>query len=470
MAVFYFLEIFQVFSLGSTAFTYCDCVIVAMILLIIKKTIWDGEELILAKNPVNYFLLIFILATVLSGLSPVFRGSGDEIKQFFKTSVHFYFTIMFFILNLFVKYKNEDWENVIKIFLIISIGVNIFGAYQIVARAFDLPLAWLQITNNSFTARSEDIDMDSLTQISLSFEGFFRATSIFTEPSALGAFNGLILTFLLIPFIQKQKMFFKSNFLNITIAVSAIMGMFLAFSLTGVTCLLIILLTILIFEKFKFLKGLIKSLIVAIILLIVVDQIVYAYSGTSVLALFTQRITGVFSIVLNEKSNSTPGESFGIRADNVTCMFNIWWHNPLFGTGFGLTSHSPYNGGMAFADISIMAVLAELGLVGLVGFVGIFLTFFIIYSRFLLNRDYIKTLPESYQRLFQLNLYILMMYFIVNYVSGNQIFTMHSWILLSIIVVPLNNYYIDIKKKYYIIRIMNRPLKEIIKIKTISAR
>jgi hypothetical protein len=465
IAVFYFLELFQVISLGSTGLTLCDFATMAMIFLFIKKSIWDGEEIILARNPVIYFYLIFLLATILSGLSPLLRGFGPEIKQFIKTSLHFHFTILFFTINLLTKYKNEDWENFIRIFLIISIGVNIFGAYQIVARAFDLPLGWLQITNNSFVARGNEADMDSMSQLSISFEGFFRATSIFSEPSALGAFNGLIITLLLIPYIQKQKMFYKSQTLNITIFIFSILGIFLAFSLTGVACVLMILLTIFIYEKFVFFKGLFRIIIIVFLLLIIADQIVFAYSGSSVLDLFFQRITGVISTIFQEKANTTPGESFGARTDNVACMFNIWLHNPLFGTGFGLTSVSPYSGGWSFADISIMAVLAELGLIGFIGFAGIFISLFIIYSRFLFNRESFKNLPESYQRFFRLNLYLLNMYFVVNYISGNQVFTMHSWILLSIIIVPLNNYYIEYKQRYFKIKLINRPLREILKVK-----
>jgi hypothetical protein len=436
-----------------------------MILLFIKKSIWDGDELILAKNPMIYFYLIFLFATFLSGLSPLLRGSGGEIKQFFKTTAHFHFTVMFFTINLFTKYKNEDWENFIKIFLIISIGVNIFGAYQIVARAFDLPLAWIQITNSSFVPRGDASDLEKISQLSISFEGFFRATSIFSEPSALGAFNGVIITFILIPYIQKQKMFFKSQALNITIFITSVLGLFLAFSLTGVACVLLTLLTIFIFEKFKFLTALFRSIIIAIILLIIADQIVFAYSGSSVLDLFFQRITGVISTIFQEKANSTPGESFGVRAENMACMINIWWHNAIVGTGFGLTSVSQYNGGWSFADISVMAVIAELGLVGFIGFAGMFVTLFIIYSRFLLNRNYLNKLPESYKRFLQLNLYILNMYFVVNYISGNQVFVMHSWILLSIVVVPLNNYYIEIKKSFYTIKLIKKPLKEMLKIR-----
>jgi hypothetical protein len=468
IAVFYFLELFQVMSLGSTGLTLCDFATMAMILLFIKKTIWDGQEIILAKNPVNYFYLIFIIATFLSGLEPLFRGSGIEIKQFLKTSAHFYFTVMFFIINVLTKYKNEDWENFIRIFLIISIGVNIFGAYQIVARAYDLPLAWLQVTNNSLIARSDESDIETLSQLSLSFAGFFRATSIFSEPSALGAFNGLIITFMLIPYIQKQKMFFKSNALNITIFITAVLGIFLAFSLTGLTCVLFTLVTIFIFEKYKFLKALFRSVIIVIIFLIIADQIVFAYSGSSVLELFYQRITGVLALIFKIKAQTTPGETIGIRVDNMISIINIWWNNPLFGTGFGLTSSSAYNGGWSFADITVLGVLAELGIVGFIGFAGIFVTLYIIYSRFLLNREFLKNLPESYQRFFQLNLYVLNMYFVVNYISGNQLFIVHSWILLSIIVVPLNNFYIEHKKSFYRIKLIKKPLKEMLKIKKID--
>ena len=89
----------------------------------------------------------------MSGIYPLIGGESKIILQHFKTSVHFYFIIFFTFVCLSYPIKNITWEKAIKIWLF-NRFVNAFGVIQIVARAFNLPFAWLDYNNIRYDAKN----------------------------------------------------------------------------------------------------------------------------------------------------------------------------------------------------------------------------------------------------------------------------------------------------------------------------
>jgi len=459
----FFLEMYQLFGIGSTGFTLSDVVTLSMFFYFIKKTIWDGEEIKIAKNPAILFLFLFYAITLVSGFAPILRGSQGELTQFVKSTAHYHFSLLFLTINILLNNKNENWNNFIKIWLVLAIFINAFGIYQIIARGLGLPFAWLEINNLSYLSRGMYDTLEEVPQISLRFENFFRATSIFSEPSALAAFNALILVFLIVPYIQNFQPFLKSKFLTITSLIFSILGLFLAFSLTGLSSFGLMIFAIIIFEKFKNLGLFVKIFFVLTIFLVIADQIVYAYAGISVLELFYKRVDGVINYIMTNQLSAVEGESFSGRSDNVLAMFNIYRNNPIFGTGMGLTYASPFSEGYLFADITIMAVLAETGTIGFFAYFGFFVILLVIVVKFLLNRDKLVNVDYNQKRLMLMLFYIMIVYFVVNYLSGNQILNVFSLIMLSLIFNVINNYYINYLDKYYEIRLVKTPLSKLFK-------
>lgn len=454
----FFFEVYQIFGFGTTGITISDFITLSMFLYFIKIVIWDGKELKISKNPAILFLFLFYGITFVSGFAPIFRGSQGEIIQFIKSTSHYHFTVLFLTINILANNKNETWDNFIKIWIVLSIFINIFGIYQIIARPLGLPFAWMEFNNLSYLSRGMYETMDEVPQISLRFENFFRATSVFSEPSALASFNAIILVFLIVPYVQNFKPFLNSNFLTITASVFSVLGIFLAFSLTGLSAFGLVILSIIIFEKFKNLGLFVKIFIAMIIFLIIADQIVSAYSGVSVLELFYKRVYGVINYLMTNQLSAIEGESFSGRSDNVEAMFNIFRHNPIWGTGLGLTYISPYAEGYFFADITIMAVLAETGIFGFIGYFGFFAIFLFIATKFLIFRDKLVNLEDNEKRILLMLFYILMVYFVVNYLSGNQLYNVFSLIILSLVFNVVDNYYINRLNKYYTLKLVKIPL------------
>lgn len=454
-------EIYAWFNISTNGITTNDLMTLIFILLFLKIAIWDGKELRIARNPAIPIYFIFLAATAVSGLNPLFSGNGDLIAQYIKTMLNFHFIASVTLVLIFYKFDNTTLNNFIKAWLILSIFVNSFGIYQIIARAFDLPFAWIDLTSASFFSRNQN-DVDDFTQLSLRFEGFFRATSFFSEPSALGAFNGLTLAFSIIPGFQKVKPFIKSKYLRNIIVLLSITGLLLAFSLTGVAVIMIALFTVLITERLGAFWKVVKYLPFILIFIFLADYIVESYSGISILELFGKRFGSLANVLSGGSgfSGGIEGESVTMRGKNFSAMASIWQSSPIIGIGLGLTYFSPLAGGWAFSDTSIMAVLAELGLVGAIPYIALFITFYAVSLRAIKTKSIHDSLDPDSLRLLTISIYIMAYLIVINFISANNLINITSALFFGLIISIQNNYYIDIRKDYYTLKLVNSPLRD----------
>jgi O-antigen ligase len=418
--------------------------------------LWNGDKLKIWTNPAFLFFVGLLCAIIISGITPWMDGNQKMIIQYIKTALHFIF--MGFVVFIAMSYpiKTRIWTQVIQMLLIISIFINLFGVYQIIARAYNLPFAWIPITNVSFTSRGLT-DISEVGQLSLNFGSFFRATSIFSEPSALAGFNLIIIIFVLIPWVQKQNSFFKSKALNITIFVIAIIGLFLAFSLTGYFGFAILIITILVFEKSKRIFSLIKILSLMLVLLVIVDSIVYYYSDESVFRLIEQRVGFIFSSKGSNKE-SILGESYVGRSQTFKKILLVWEDNPIVGQGLGLTIYNKKQDIM-YSDSSVFTALAEMGIIGFISFVGFLITILIVSGKYLLKRKEHSELSADTRRITGIVFYQMVFILVGNTLSGNNLIFHGLWFPLMMFISILHSADIELGKSFYEVQILKEPLK-----------
>lgn len=200
-----------------------------------------------------------------------------------------------------------------------------------------------------------------------------------------------------------------------------------------------------------------------IFFVLIADQFLTTYTDISVIGLFQQRLEGVAGYITTSQLSNLEGESFSGRSESIGAMFNIFRHNPIFGTGLGLTFYSPYADGWHFADVTIMAVLAETGFIGFIGYFGFFIVFIMISIKFLINRNNSHFNDIIQKRLLLSSFYVLMVYFVVNYLSGNQIVNVFSLIVLSMLFNIFGNYYKDNLGRYYKVKLVPQPMSTVFK-------
>lgn len=457
----YFLEIFQLFGVGGTGITINDFVTGAIVIAFLIKAVWYGEEFKIAKNPALMFFLFFCLSTFISGIGPLIRGYPFEITQYFKTTAHFHQTILFAYVILFIRIDTEVVWKFIRIWLIASIFINMFGAYQIVARFFDLPLAWFEVTNQSMFARGVlETDATSFKQLSLQFGNFFRSTSIFSEPSALAAFNTILLIFMFVPYLQTRKFIFQRGWVNFLVSFWIIVSLIISFSLTGWLGVAIIVMVALIIEKYSNLQNFFKAIMYLLPVIVMVEISIQSYNEEGMLNLIWERLSGVAGFLFGNRYNLIVGESFADRFANMLTYFTVWMHYPTIGYGFGCGYMTYYARDRVFSDTTLMQVLSELGFVGFIGFFGYFISLFFMTIRFNLKHKSYQFVEKSHLQMLRIGFYLLSFYFVNSYISANQIIAPHMYFLLFFIIGPINHYLIDYEKKYFIFKAVKVSLKK----------
>jgi O-antigen ligase len=448
----FFTDVIQFFEIGGYGVNLVDFALLAVFILFLKKVIWDGEELKFTVHPGVFFLVMIIFAAIISGITPLMKGSTPQMIQFLKTSAHFLFLVLFTLMCSFYRIDTKAWNGFVKCWLILSIFINLFGIYQIFARAYDLPLAWLQFTNISLTGRSSD-DMNAVQQLSLQYSGFFRATSIFTEPSALASFNILIQIFIIIPFVQKTKPFLKSGFLRALIFVISLITLLLCFSMTGFVGMGLIIAGVFVFHWSKRLIPFIVGILASVIVIFTTDSFVESYTGVSVVKLFSKRIGGILT-----GRQGTEGESVGVRVKSAEVGIDIWEKHFLIGTGIGLTAYNNRED-VEFGDFSFIAAMAEMGLLGLIAFVGIFGSLFVISIKFLLRQKIIKDISDDLKRWSGLLFFVMLHLFLINFISGNNLVSFILWQFLAVVYANINEINISSGKRHHTIKLVKQPMK-----------
>lgn len=382
--------LWQVFDISGYGVQLGDLIIAAMILSVAYQIFIEKKQFHLERGPLTTLLFLSIFAAFISGISLIFWGGSVEITQFFKSFIHYIFYIFFALLFTFSEVDDDAFYNTIKIVLILAFFVNIFGIYQIFARLYNLPLAWLDITNVSFEQRGMKEIEGETEQLALRFGNFYRATSIFPEPSALAYYNVFNLAYIVVPFLRGSKPFIKNPIFNLMVFISIILGLLTPFSLGGLSGVLLFMFLLIIIEKIK-IRRFVLPIVLLLITIMIFDNYFYQQTQTSIINLFYERVSGLLS--------STPGvqpiagESTYGRLDSFKNAFEIFLTSPLIGIGIGNTYYHQLSE-IRFASSSVFSILAEMGIFGLIIF--FFLIYFgIKYGMFLRKSEVIANIQND---------------------------------------------------------------------------
>jgi len=451
----YFTSFFQIGQIGGFGITLEDISLVLIYIYVIKKVFWDGKPLKFSWHPAFWFLILLLISGILSSIPSILEGNQTIIIQYFKSSSHFYYFTLFALICAVYPIEIKEWSNVLKMWLILGLLIDVFAIYQIIARVYELPLAWISITNVNFSSRNGQ-PLEEVEQLSLRYGDFYRATSIFSEPSALGSFNTYIMAFLIIPVINKFKHLIKSKVFIVFAIIACASSQLFTFSMTGFVGFMLILIAIIFLEKVKNVLRY-TFMIIAFCLVVVTADAIFSNSlGVSVVELFTKRIQGL--IHWGDTEKEVPGESFGVRLLSGQKAIDVWEEYPITGIGLGLSQYNKKND-LVFADFSSFAVLAELGTIGIFAFVGMFGALFFTVIRYTQQKSYINCLDEEEKRNIGLMFYVLLVQFIINFVAGNNLISVNLWVPISMVFSIVNN--ANVKTNRYVVELtlVKKPLK-----------
>lgn len=454
----------QLLSFAGYGVKISDLTIGGIILLFFKKVFIDAKEIKVARLNMTVLILISIGIWTISGFYPFLNGYSYGITQFFKTSVHLYFYLIFTFAIFVDPPEIKVLRNILLVFIVLALPINIFGIYQLFARLYDLPFAFLNYNNVSFLSRSEvtGAGETGVMQLALQFGNFYRATSIFSEPSGLAAFNLNALMFLFVPKLLKIEPIVKNRLLFISIAVFSVLGLFLTFSLTGVFNMAVVFFLLFLIVPGRFTRYFLWTVPVAAILIFTADLLVVRYFDISLLDLFQTRITSIAT--KGAGAEAITGESFWKRFDTMVKAVDVWMLSPVIGVGLGQTGFFYHMTGYVYFDSTVAAMLAETGIIS----ATIFVIWFFIWIRksFLqiLDSELQKKASVGLQQLIALKYVFISLIFVNAAFTSNILVTENLWIWVAFFLV-VEYRILELKGgRFFKIRFMKKSLAQLLHI------
>jgi hypothetical protein len=422
-------QFIYLFKLGTYVVTYTDLFFLIGVLVFAYDLLLGKRELKFRSNGLHLPFLAFILIACVSGLQPVIGEGGKFVTQFLKSYIHLLEVFSMFLLSFFYDDGAKKLWKFLKWWLIVGLLSNLYAIYGLIARPLDWPGAYIYFGNITDGGRTEH--SEGIGQIVLSYGDFFRATSFFSEPSALAIFNVGTILFFFIPKIFTGKFLIQSKLFNTLFFITWIPAQLFTFSLTAVLLTASSAFILLLIRGLPFIKKLFPYALLLLLIALITDFIQYQYTDTMILELLSQRVS---SVLLFDVNNQVMGESAFDRFSSYWLALDIWEQYPLVGTGLGLTYLNGIHD-IPFMHMSIMAVLTETGIIGLVVYLWAFI--YITFKIFIRARFLYKN-SEQYEDWF-IALYVIATILtfnllISNIVVSNSVASAHQWITLSIII------------------------------------
>ncbi len=437
------LGIFQVFSFMGYGVTFVDFFLAILYFIIIKQFVFDKRKFIIVERGVAIPILLVIFAVVFSGVGLLFWAGRESYIQYLKTLTHFLFVAFYGLVALSVEINYKTIFNILKMYLYSSILINLYSIYQLIARINGLPFAYIDITNISFQTRDFDREVGEYTQVVLNFENFYRATSIFSEPSALAWFNIYCLIIILIPLFTHNKLIINQKWLLYFMLGLTVVSLFLTFSLSGLLMISFFVLTIVIIEKIKLLR-LFSVTLAIVVLLTITDLIQMNFTEISVSELFYTRITGLLSDQ-TRGNKMTTGESAPDRLESFENATNMFMDYPITGIGSGNTYYYPKST-KRFTHSSFFHLLGETGIIGASAF--LLLTYYFMRIALYLHKyryQFIESSPEL-ATLQSFAIYLTLIVFFSNFFIGGAIGNYGFWLEAGLIIIIYRQTIIEVEK------------------------
>ncbi len=359
------LGFFHVLAIGTFGLSLLEALFLGSVVIALYHGLWKGLPFRVPRRFETGMLTALLGAFGVSALATTFMDGGPETIQSLKTFSHFFYLWGSAMLLICLPITAEQWQRALRIYFVVAGVVLFYGIYQLPARAFDWPLAWIDISNASFQRGFGE--QYEAGQLALRFKDFYRATSVFSEPSALAGYATATLVMLIVPYFRGGVSVVRSRWAFWTLVVLCALSIFLAFSLSGLALAGAAMVLVMILYPKESIRKLVIAAVGMLVLIGAADRVVEATTKVSVLELFVTRVSSVVSgKAAQAEVGSVRGESITQRFADYQVSWEAWSESPVFGVGpgnFG-TSVAGRRHNQPFPSTTFGSTLAELGVIG----------------------------------------------------------------------------------------------------------
>lgn len=436
------LQAFQLFAIGSFGVMTVELWMGLLFLWLPIHLVWQGKPLRVPMT-IEMGLSVAVMGIVLlSCLSPLLSADTGHASQTIKTFVHFLFIWLFFMVLVCMEPDEHDWRRALRWYAAAALIIVPFGIYQLAARAFDLPLAWLSVTNVSFKAKMDE--SLEIGQLALQFANFYRVTSIFSEPSGLAAYCAVVFAVVVVPVVRKGHGVFRQSWTSTAVMIMCVIAFLTAFSLTGIMLCGVTLVLLMIMHKAKITRRMVSILLASVLVVVASDAVIKTYFEVSLLELFAMRIESIVTgKAISKEAGSLVGESLTQRTGDYEASFRVWLESPVLGVGpgnfafsdFGKTYNQPY------PSTLYGSLLAEQGLIGVSLMIAFYVALFVVSWKLYYRWHAMKDLHDRHPAMDTLASVLPFLTAIIMFVSATGNMFVHAilWLQICLVMVGTTN-------------------------------
>jgi hypothetical protein len=319
----------------------------------------------LTGTSVDKLALLLLCSGLVSGVG-LMGGTGAQVEDFATKAPQLVMVVAVFwaISRLPLSEAQIKW--VVRVWFLTSLAVALYGLYQIPARTYGWPGAYVQLSNPSTaprgiqTARSFGLEGGEIWG-TMEGVGFVQVSSILREPTWMGSYllSGVIFFGVLVFSDRGNAALLKSPMLNRLVWAVLLLGLVVTLALAPLLAFAATL------GVAWFVGGWLRRWSTRIVLILIVGlllaNVVLGAVGIGLWPALMTRVEGLWMAVTasDRRSGSV---SLDARLTRASAALEAWERRPLFGLGLNGVAH---NATVAYSNSGWVTLLAEQGVVGL---------------------------------------------------------------------------------------------------------
>lgn len=351
---------FSIFNQGGRGLGRPDWIIGGLLLLLFGLGLLS-KHLKIAQSPANKFVFLYMCSGVLSIVN-LFNASNAQLIDFATKGMQLLMvTPIFFVISSLPIGKREI-RTMLRVWVFSGFAVSIHAIYQLFGQLFDLPFATFQLTNPT---------VSSGLQSARSLFGYTQPTSVFQEPSYMGAFLGpcLLLAITMVLTNKAEEFFFKKKPLNWLLLITLTLAVFLSNSQAILAALLATLAVV--YERGLLKRSRIVKLSLLSVTALLLAGLLLRIFGIDFLSAFSLR-TQYLILNIVDPENTAQVTSYANRYERSLAAFQIWARYPILGVGLGNMGY--YTDVHEWSNNPWAQLLVEQGVLGFLSLIMLFVT------------------------------------------------------------------------------------------------
>jgi len=362
-----------------------------------------GSKLSLA--PATPWVIGILLASFVSILG-AFNRPGEYVLEFWKSEIQLLFAVLVYIAVTQLRIENRHILLLMKILILISVGVALYGFYLLPARFYGWPGGVLKLTNISLSAPAQSIGVIFY---------MIRSSSIFSEPSYYGHYMNGMIALSLTAALHRPKIFGSPWIIWLILAIQ-FLGLLISFAMSAYYMFAIVLFCVILTESMRNRIKISVSLALLVVAGLALTFLVEKLTDFQVQKFIFDRVHGIWLFLLTGDTGYFVGpESVFQRIDTARIAMNVWLDYPILGVGLGGYTLISYVYGdinpMGFSANVIVNTFAEMGIVGAVPLFGMMISS--LYGAWRIFRFKIKPTDNDNPEMTEIRLLARMVFFLM---------------------------------------------------------